>query len=132
MINQELKDLIKELYRYVKGKLQFTKPVRIILKIDKNNASNPLGKTGYFDALTDKIVIYIAGRHTKDILRSLCHELWHFHQKCQGKFKDVMLSDDPQYAQNNAYLRRIEQDAFMNGNLLFRDWEDGRKNVQKP
>jgi hypothetical protein len=34
---------------------------------------------------------------------------------------------DPRYAQNNEQLRKLEEDAFLRGNMMFRDWADGKK-----
>jgi hypothetical protein len=34
------------------------------------------------------------------------------------------------YAQKNPYLRKLEEEAYLLGNMTFRDWEDGMKNKQ--
>jgi hypothetical protein len=34
---------------------------------------------------------------------------------------------DPNYAQNDKHLRKMEEDAYLRGNMLFRDWTDTRK-----
>jgi hypothetical protein len=36
-------------------------------------------------------------------------------------------ASDPNYAQNNKHLRGLEEDAFKEGNMLFRDWADIKK-----
>ena len=38
-----------------------------------------------------------------------------------------MEKDDPQYAQNDPWLRQMEKQAYLLGNILFRDWEDQKK-----
>ena len=65
-------------------------------------------------------------RHPKDILRSLSHELVHHKQNCDGKFNDMGDTDEG-YAQNNKHLRSMEKEAYLKGNMCFRDWEDGYK-----
>ena len=59
----------------------------------------------------------------------------HFHlavidQNMTGmlNMKEVDNATDPNYAQNNKHLRKLEEDAFKEGNMLFRDWADKRKN----
>jgi hypothetical protein len=32
------------------------------------------------------------------------------------------------YAQGNKHLRKMEMEAYLKGNMLFRDWEDSKKN----
>jgi hypothetical protein len=34
---------------------------------------------------------------------------------------------DPRYAQNNKNLRKLEEDAYLRGNMSFRSWEDQYK-----
>ena len=66
-------------------------------------------------------------RHPKDICRSFSHELVHHHQNERG---DLKLGDasSPTYAQDNKHMRKMEMEAYLKGNLLFRDWEDKVKN----
>ena len=37
-------------------------------------------------------------------------------------------TNDPQYAQNDDHLRDMEKEAYLEGNLLMRDFEDNFKN----
>ncbi len=88
------------------------------------------GKTGFYNPETKTIVLFIDGRHPKDILRSFAHELVHHEQECLGKNKNLDLeltSKDPAYATNNKGLREMEREAFEKGNLIFRDWCDSKK-----
>jgi hypothetical protein len=36
-------------------------------------------------------------------------------------------SNDAKYAQNDTELRKAEKQAYLLGNMMFRDWEDGKK-----
>jgi hypothetical protein len=35
--------------------------------------------------------------------------------------------DDPQYAQNDSHMRKMEAEAYLKGNFLLRDFEDNFK-----
>ena len=71
-------------------------------------------------------MLYTQGRHIKDILRSLSHELVHHHQNCRGDF-DGDITTNEGYAQNDEHLREMEREAYECGNMIFRDWEDNLK-----
>ena len=73
-----------------------------------------------------EIHIYTTGRHPKDILRSLGHELVHHKQNCEGKFEHDM-DTGPGYAQENSHLRQMEIEANRDGSMCLRDFEDGLK-----
>jgi hypothetical protein len=87
-----------------------------------------LGKTAYYDPNEQKVVLYITGRHPKDVMRSLSHELVHHTQNLRGDFDNVQAMGDG-YAQNDAHLREMEREAYEMGNLCFRDWEDSIKHT---
>jgi hypothetical protein len=59
-------------------------------------------------------------------MRSLSHELVHHTQNCNGQFDDVGEMGEG-YAQNDEHLREMEREAYEQGNLCFRDWEDSIK-----
>jgi hypothetical protein len=106
----------------------FDRPPRLFLRQDDENAANPLGKTGFYDPQAESITIYVAGRHPKDILRSLAHELMHHTQKCNGDFDNAESEGmgEQGYAQNNPHMRTMEIQAYQ-ASIVFRDWEDSLK-----
>ena len=118
--------LIRSLYNEVKSNLGFEPHASISIVSDNNNANNPLGKTAYYSPNDQKIALYTSGRHIKDILRSLAHELVHHNQKCRGDFDNIS-ETGPSYAQEDGHLREMEREAYEIGNMLFRDWEDNLK-----
>ena len=70
----------------------------------------------------------------KDILRSFAHEMYHHHQDLQGLLDDSSergTVEDPKYAQNDKRMRKLEMDAYMYGNILFRDYTDSLKYPNK-
>ena len=123
-----IQPLVSKFMPFAKKRMGFKKPPRIFLKNDQSNANNPLGKTAYYDPENMSVTLYVTGRHPKDIMRSLSHELVHHTQNCNGEFdKPHSLGDG--YAQNDSHLREMERQAYEIGNLCFRDWEDGIKNT---
>ena len=123
-----IKPLISKFMPFAQKRMGFDKPPRLFLRSDVSNADNPLGKTAYYDPNEQKVVLYVTGRHPKDVMRSLSHELVHHTQNCRGDFDNVHEMGDG-YAQNDAHLREMEREAYETGNLCFRDWEDSIKHT---
>lgn len=125
-MNDVLKSLSDEFYPYAQKRMGFNKPANIEYLDDPQNAQDPLGKTAYYDPTSFTVSLYTSGRHPKDILRSLSHELVHHTQNCRGEFDDGFVASEG-YAQEDEHLRSMEKEAYEQGNLVFRDWEDERK-----
>jgi hypothetical protein len=123
-MNDILTQLINQFMPFAQERIGFNEPPKLFLKQDEENASNPLGKTAFYNPSEKSITLYITGRHPKDILRSLGHELVHHKQNCDGKFED---SGDmgKGYAQKNPHLRQMETEANGIGSMCLRDFEDG-------
>ena len=122
----QLMPLVKDFLDYAKGRMGFNRPPTINFQSDSENAQNVLGRTAHYDPQSFSVTIFVDDRHPKDIMRSLAHELVHHTQNCDGRLTGSD-STDPGYAQTNTHLRGLEKDAYLNGNLCFRDWEDKRK-----
>ena len=121
-----LHPLMNQFMPYAQKRMGFHKLPRIFLRDDPQNAQNPLGKTAYYDPEQMSITLYINGRHPKDVMRSLSHELVHHTQNCNGQFDHAGEMGEG-YAQNDEHLREMERQAYEQGNLVFRDWEDSIK-----
>jgi len=93
------------------------------IRRDEENAANLFGRTGYYQPDTQEIVLYVTGRHPKDVLRSFCHELIHHMQNLEGR--DLTFYTTDVHADEN--LKEIEQEAHAKGSFLFRDWENSNK-----
>jgi hypothetical protein len=119
--------LMKSLYEAAKEKLGFEPDVSIVVIKNDDNAENALGKTAHYSPSEHKIALYTQGRHIKDILRSLAHELVHHKQNCRGDFNNGAATVVG-YAQEDGHLREMEREAYECGNMIFRDWEDNIKN----
>ena len=120
--------LIKKFMPFAQKRMGFNKPPRLFLKNDDSNASDPLGRTAYYDPNKKSVTIYVTGRHPKDVMRSLSHELVHHKQNCRGDFDSVGEMGEG-YAQNDEHLREMEREAYETGNMCFRDWEDSLKST---
>ena len=121
-----LKPLIKQFMPFAQEKIGFERPPKLFLRTDAQNAANPLGKTAFYDPSAQSVTLYVTGRHPKDILRSLAHELVHHKQNCDGQFANVGEMGEG-YAQTNPHLRQMEIEANRDGSMCLRDWEDGIK-----
>lgn len=99
---------------------------KIILSSDTTYANDPFGKTAYYNPERNIVYLYTAGRHIKDVLRSFAHELIHHNQNITGMLDTSQLEylSDPQYAEKYDHLKKMEEDAYLRGNMSFRSWED--------
>jgi len=135
---------VSEFFPYSQKQLGFDQPVEIRFESDPDNAGVMLGKTAYYDPSAMEIALYVDGRHPKDIMRSLSHELVHHAQNCRGDFNNGCEKEGwnqacvkdmgPGYAQSDPHLRKMEREAYTKGNLIFRDFEDliktGKINIE--
>ena len=126
----DLKEALKEVYRVAKKKYKFENTPKLVLRKDQDNADDILGKTAYYNPADMSIVLYTTDRHPKDICRSFSHELVHHHQNERGDLERGDASS-PTYAQDDKHMRRMEMEAYLKGNMLFRDWEDWYKNYKR-
>jgi hypothetical protein len=96
-----------------------------VIKDDKENASNLLGKTAYYNPAEKSITLYTMDRHPKDILRSFAHEMVHHEQNLDGRLNNINTTN----TNEDGDLPEIEREAYEKGNIMLRNWEDKIKNV---
>ena len=125
---KDLKSLSKDLGGYCQKQLGFKNPPKLFFKQDLENSKSPFGKTAFYNPQDKSVTLFTSGRHVKDILRSLAHELVHHQQNLRGdltpeKCGEMTLT----YAQDNQHMRNMEKEAYLIGNMMFRDWEDSCK-----
>ena len=118
----KLKEALGEIYKVAKEEFNIQNTPQLHLRNDEENAKGIFGKTAYYDPTDMSIVLFITNRHPKDICRSFAHELVHHHQNERGDLTGG--SNSPTYAQDDPHMRKMEMEAYLKGNLLFRDWED--------
>lgn len=132
MIDQ-LKPLFGKLTNFAQNKMGFKYPPKLFLKADLENSKSCLGRTAHYDPAEMAITIFTTGRHPKDILRSFSHELVHHTQNLRGDLSPEKCGTmGDKYAQENPHMRKMEEEAYLVGNMCFRDWEDNEKfNLQE-
>jgi phosphopantetheine adenylyltransferase len=122
-------DFIKSLTEYMLNKGMNIKPLPKVKFInnDVENASDFFGKTAYYNPNEKLIVLYTSGRHPKDVMRSFCHEIIHHLQNCENRLTNISTDN----TNEDGDLPEIEREAYEKGNMVFRNWEDSVKNLEK-
>jgi hypothetical protein len=93
----------------------------------KKEAQHPItGKTAFYVPEANVVTLFVKDRLPKDILRSYAHEMIHRNQEVEGKLSSDHAENlsDPHYIKNDKHLRHLEAEAYLKGNLLFRDWTE--------
>ena len=127
MIDQ-LKPLLGKLALFSQKRMGFKRPPKLFLRNDSQNSQQALGKTAFYDPNDQSVTLFIHGRHPKDILRSFAHELVHHCQNERGDLSpDKITASGANYAQECPHMRKMEKEAYLQGNMCFRDWEDEYK-----
>ena len=121
-----MKPFLTSFLPFAQKKMGFDQPPSISFVSDEANGTDVLGKTAFYDPNTLSVVIYTDGRHPKDMLRSISHELVHHTQNCQGSF-DQRPNVGEGYFQEDEYMQEMEREAYEKGNMCFREWEETHK-----
>ncbi len=114
---------VQGMYDFFDQKMSFQKPPTMVFDSDPGNQSNILGKTAYYDPDSLEIHIYSDGRHPKDMLRSIAHELIHHKQNLEGRLNVGGYHGEGYYLENKE-LKKLEHEAMLEGNATMREWED--------
>ena len=122
----ELEGHIYDMYDHFESKYSFKKAPTMVFDSDPSNQSDVLGKTAYYDPQSLEVHIFVDGRHPKDILRSIAHELIHHRQNLEGRL-DTNGYNGPGYYLENDELKDIEHEAMLEGNATMREYEDTKK-----
>ena len=122
----ELSPLIDDLALHIQDKMGIESMPAITMQDDNDNADVLLGKTAQYDPQNKVITVFVTKRHPKDIMRSIAHEFIHHAQNERGDFDNLGAVGEG-YAQSDEHLRNMEKEAYLKGNMCFRDWEDGYK-----
>lgn len=77
--------------------------------------------TGHYEPDNKKIVLFVNGRHPKDILRSFAHEMVHHSQNLRGENLSFTNADN---VKDNKRLEELESEAYLKGNIYFRKWTE--------
>jgi len=123
--SQDIKSKLASLYAYMKKRLGIKQSPALKLSNNIINAKKPFGLTGNYDHANKTIRVYTTNRHLTDILRSLAHEIVHHWQNENGQLPTS--HEEQHYAQKDNHLRKKEMEAYLLGNILFRDWQDEQR-----
>ena len=134
-VKEETEDNTPSLTKYMASLLEYMidegmkiTPLPEIKTIkDDVNAKDIFGKTAHYDPNSKEIVLYTSGRHDKDILRSFSHEMIHHMQNLEGRLGNIQTSN----TNEDDNLLELEKEAYLKGNITFRNWEDSIKNESK-
>jgi|TARA_R100000030_G_scaffold42311_4_gene31787 hypothetical protein len=94
------------------------------IKRDMVESSDFFGKTAYYEPTKQEVVLYVEGRHPKDVMRSFAHEMIHHKQNIEGRLGKISTTD----TNKDDNLLELEKEAYLEGNIAFRNWEDSVKN----
>ena len=108
-------------------KMNITPLPEIKIRYDENEANNFFGKTAYYDPNNKEVVLYAMGRHPKDVCRSFAHEMIHHMQNIEGRLGNIQTTN----TNEDSHLQGIEDEAYLEGNRVFRNLEDKVKNSKK-
>jgi nicotinamide mononucleotide adenylyltransferase/putative lipoic acid-binding regulatory protein len=108
-------------------KMNITPLPEIKIRYDENEANNFFGKTAYYDPNNKEVVLYAMGRHPKDVCRSFAHEMIHHMQNIEGRLGNIQTTN----TNEDSHLQGIEDEAYLEGNRVFRNLEDKIKNSKK-
>lgn len=89
-----------------------------------NSTEDIEAPTGNYQPDNNIIDLYCDGRHVKDMLNTVSHELWHKHQDVKGKLPPEKLGESTNYTNGNDYLKKIEHEAFQMGNVMRRKYTE--------
>ena len=124
--NPDFDQHVQGMYDHFNQRVGFSKPPRLFLDSNPSNGAETLGKTAYYDPQTFEVHIFVDGRHPKDMLRSIAHELIHHQQNLEGRL-DVGGYQGEGYYLKNKEMQKLEDEAMRNGNKFLREYEDKLK-----
>jgi hypothetical protein len=123
--NKEFKDNLISLTMFMIDNDLNIEPLPSInfIEDDKENANNMLGRTAHYDPNKQCVTLYTYGRHPKDILRSYAHEMIHHKQNLEDRLQHY----DGTNINEDDHLKQLEIEAYRDGNIYFRSWENSTK-----
>lgn len=121
-----LEESMKSLMEFMSKKIDIKPYPEIHLNDDDQDGL--FIRTGYYLPDKKSVTLFTTDRHPKDILRSLAHELIHHNQNLRDPNIDWGSGGN---LEDDDVLRKLEAEAFLKGNLLFREWTENEKPKQK-
>ena len=117
---------IKSLAEFI-NKTYKVKPYPKIKISNKNQEEEKVFvKTAWYDPQEKLVMLYARNRWPKDVLRSFCHEMIHHHQNLEGRLANDAYSGQEIIGDDR--LMKLEEEAYLKGNILFRSWTESIQN----
>ena len=120
--------------KYIKSLIEFMREQHLRIdplpeiELNPEEQDGIFVKTGYYSPEEHKVVVFTDGRHPKDVLRTVAHEFVHHMQNLQNPNKDWGTGGD---LEADSKLRSIEGEAFLLGNIIFREWTEKMKKTKE-
>ena len=120
--------------KYIKSLIEFMREQHLRIdplpeiELNPEEQDGIFVKTGYYSPDEKKVVVFTDGRHPKDVLRTVAHEFIHHMQNLQNPDKDWGGGGD---LEADSKLRSIEGEAFLLGNIIFREWTEKMKKTKE-
>lgn len=123
--NSALSQIIGSILEYMLDEGMNIQPLpEVKIRYDEENAQDFFGRSAYYDPSNKEIILYATDRHPKDICRSFAHEMIHHIQNIENRIGDIRT----QNTNEDDRLLELEKEAYLRGNITFRNWEDKTKN----
>lgn len=119
---RKYKKLIISLIQFMVKNGYTLKPLPKVIFDNTQQEEDVFIKTGYYDPNNMEVYVFTNGRHIKDILRSLAHELIHHKQNVDGRLGAGSYDGETIY--NDKKLQKLEEEAYLRGNIAFRTWTE--------
>lgn len=120
--------------KYIKSLIEFMREQHLRIdplpeiELNPEKQDGIFVKTGYYSPDEHKVVVFTDGRHPKDVLRTVAHEFIHHMQNLQNPDKDWGTGGD---LEADRKLRGIEGEAFLLGNIIFREWTEKMRKTRE-
>ena len=98
------------------------------IKLSNRTQDGVFISTGNYNPETKTITLFVNGRHIKDVLRTLAHECVHHSQNLEGR----LVGYSGNRTSEDDTLTRLEEEAYMRGNIMFRNWTEEKTKSEKP
>ena len=116
---------LQSLTEYMEKEGIKVKPLpKVVVKKTMMESSDFFRKTAEYSPQERKITLYTEGRHPKDVVRSFAHEMVHHSQELENRLGTVTTSN----VNEDEGLQKLEEEAYLKSNIVFRKWEDSEKN----
>lgn len=117
---------IRSLAEFMAKKIKLRPFPKVKITMRNQGKDEVFIKTGWYDPSEKLVMLFARDRHAKDVLRSFAHELVHHFQNLEGRLENGSYSGQEIIGDDR--LMKLEAEAYLKGNLLFRQWTESIQN----